>query len=144
MVPKTIDPELSHSSWPCAKDLYDPCRGGSIVFARTSLQASAEDACEQFQLRSDRWTCSSCYPTIRRLPSHARSPSRNCPHLVLVLLKLSFGILISQRFLPRKGDWSIVDGTPITQCPKRAYQSHVPEGSVVRFWSLPLFFTGPG
>ena len=34
-------------------------------------------------------------PCIRRLPSHARSPSRSCLHLVLVLLKLSFGILIS-------------------------------------------------
>jgi len=36
---------------------------------------------------------------------------------VLVLLKLSFGMLIYQRFLPRTGDWSNVDGTRITQCP---------------------------
>jgi len=36
---------------------------------------------------------------------------------VLVLLKLSFGILNSQRFLPRTGDWSDVEGTPMSQCP---------------------------
>jgi len=42
--------------------------------------------------------------TIRRLPFHARSPSRSCLHLVLVPLKCSFGILISERFLSRTGD----------------------------------------
>jgi hypothetical protein len=103
----------SPSSWPCAKDLNDPCRPGSFVFARTSLQASAEDACEEFQLRSDRWACSSGYPTIRGLPS----PFRNCPHFVLVSLKLSFGILIFRGFLSRTRDGPNVDGTPITQCP---------------------------
>jgi hypothetical protein len=51
------------------------------------------------------------------LGPHARSPSRICLHLVLVPLKLSVVILISKRFLSRKGDWSNVDGTPITQCP---------------------------
>jgi hypothetical protein len=33
--------------------------------------------------------------TLRELPSHTRSPSRRCLHLVLVPLKWSFGILMS-------------------------------------------------
>jgi hypothetical protein len=107
----------SSSSWPCAKELYDSFHAGSLVLAGHSLLSSSECACEQFQLRIDRWTCSSSYPAIRRLPSLARSPSRSCLHLVLVVLKLSFGIMVQQRFLSRPGDWSNVDGTPITQCP---------------------------
>jgi hypothetical protein len=43
--------------------------------------------------------------------------SRSCSHLVFVLFKLSFGMLTFQRFPFRTGDWSNVDGTPITQCP---------------------------
>jgi hypothetical protein len=92
-------------------------RAGSLVFSGRSMPEGSEDACEQFQRRSDRWTCSSRCPTIRRFPSQARSPSRSCFHLVLVLLKVSFGILICKRYLSRTGDWSNVDGTPITQCP---------------------------
>jgi hypothetical protein len=28
--------------------------------------------------------------------------------------------------------------------PKQAEQRHAPEGSIVRFWSVPLFFNRPG
>jgi hypothetical protein len=52
------------------------------------------------------------------LRTPATPPRHAGPHravrLVLVLLKLSFGILISQRFLSRTGDSSIVDYTPLT------------------------------
>ena len=46
-----------------------------------------------------------------------RSPSRSRLHLMLVLLKLPFGILITWRFLSRTEDLSNVNGTPKTQCP---------------------------
>jgi len=45
------------------------------------------------------------FTTQRELHSHTRSPSRNCLQLVLVPLKWSFGILISQRNLSRTGDY---------------------------------------
>jgi hypothetical protein len=51
-------------------------------------------------------------PSIR----HTYATRKRLGH-VLGLLKLSFGILNSQRFLPRTGGWSNVEGTPMSQCP---------------------------
>jgi hypothetical protein len=44
----------------------------------------------------------------------ARSIFRSCLHLVLVLLKLSFGILISRRYLSRTGDLICCDGRKVS------------------------------
>jgi len=114
------------SSYPYAKVLCDSCRVGSLAFAGPSLLASSEYACEQFQLRSDRWTYSSrrLHHSQASIPGSVALPQ--LPSTRAFSRKLSFGALFFQGFLSR------VHGTPMTQAHDGRTQT-APELPIGRF-----------
>jgi len=114
------------STWPYAKVLCDSCRVGSLAFAGPSLLASSEYACEQFQLRSDRWTYSSrrLHHSQASIPGSVALPQ--LPSTRAFSRKLSFGALFFQGFLSR------VHGTPMNQAHYGRTQN-APELPIGRF-----------
>ncbi len=57
------------------------------------------------------------YAHLRRLPLHGWSPFRSCPRLVLAFQDRSFGILTSESFQSRTGDFHPTTITPMTGVP---------------------------